>query len=153
MSTNFYAVHVPSEQEYKEMESALAARQLDKLQKLLDESKHEYHIGKRSCGWQFIFVPHTNKRTGEVISPWEDNLASIKEYLSREDVKIVDGYGEEYTCDSFFEEIKDILYHGEHAINGYDQVDNVNSRVHYNVDDVEYTTDEGLRFATDDDWS
>ena len=152
MSTNFYAVHVPSEQEYKEMESTLAAKQLEKLQELLDEAKHKYHIGKRSCGWQFMFVPHISKRTGEIISPWEDTLASIKEYLSRDDVRIVDEYGEEYTCESFFEEIKGILYHSEHAINGYDQVDDVNSRVYYNVSDVEYTTKEGLRFATNDDW-
>lgn len=152
MSTNFYAVHVPTELEYAKMQEALTNRQLGRLQKLLDEAKHEYHIGKRSCGWQFKFVPHINKRTGEVISPWEDTLASIKEYLSRDDVRIVDEYRVEHTYESFFEEIKDILYHGEHAINGYDHVDNVNSRVWYNVSDVEYTTEEGLRFATNDDW-
>lgn len=153
MSTNFYTVHIPTELEYAKMQEALTNKQLDRLQELIDQAQHRYHLGKRSGGWQFMFVPHTNKRTGEIISPWEDNLASIKEYLSREDVKIIDEYGEEYTCESFFEEIKDILYHGEHAINGYDQVDDVNSRVWYNVSDVEYTTEEGLRFATNDDWS
>ena len=159
MSTNFYAKHIPTEQEYKEMEVALANRQLDKLQELMDSAQKQYHIGKRSSGWQFQFVPHIKTRegfwnTGMVISPWEDSYKSIRDYLSRSDVQIVDEYGDEYTCDEFFEEIKDILYHDkEKAINGFDYDCNVEKYPHrIPIGKMEYTTGEGLRFATDDDW-
>lgn len=159
MSTNFYAQHIPTEQEYKEMEEALTNRQLDKLKELIDKAQHKYHIGKRSGGWQFQFCPHIKTRegwwnTGQVISPWEDTLESIKEYLSRDDVQIINEYGEEFTVDQFFNnEIGYCLYHDkDKAINGADYDHNLEKYHRIPIQNTEYTTSEGLRFATDDDW-
>lgn len=160
MGTNFYAKHIPTEQEYKEMETALANRQLDQLRELIDKADHQYHIGKRSGGWQFLFAPHIKKRegfgnSGRIVSPWEDTLDSIKEYLSRDDVQIIDEYGQEFTVDQFFnEQIGHCLYHDEkNAINGfdYDKMDPDSSK-YYRTEDMEYTTEEGLRFSTDEDF-
>ena len=61
MSTNFYAKHIPTESDYKTMQEALTARQLEKLAELLHDAKKIYHIGKRSGGWQFEFVPHIDQ--------------------------------------------------------------------------------------------
>ena len=36
--------------------------------------------------------------------PWEDNLASLKKYLNRSDVQIVDEYGKEFTPEQFWNE-------------------------------------------------
>ena len=164
MSTNFYARHIPTEQEYNEMKEALDARDFDKLQELLDKYQHWYHIGKRSDGWQFLFVPHTQKyvesysikqiETGRVLSPWEDTLASIKEYLSRDDVQIVDEYDKKFTVNEFFNnEISYCLYHDkDNAINGKDY-DSKEPFHRVSIAKNEYTTEEGLRFAIDDNWS
>lgn len=160
MGTNFYAQHIPTEDEYAKMELALVDRQLDKLQELIDNAKKRYHIGKRAGGWQFLFCPHIKTRknfpnSGEIVSPWEDTLESIKEYLSRDDVKIVNDYGEEFTVDQFFnEEIGYCLYHNkDNAINGKDFDSKRATPSVYPISDMEYTTEEGLRFATDEDWA
>ena len=125
MGTNFYARHIPTEQEYEAMQQKIVERNLDELQKLLDEAKTQYHIGKRSGGWQFLFAPHIKLRvgfgnSGQVVSPWENTLESIKEYLNRPDVEIVNEYGEVFTPEQFWnEEVGDALYNDpERYING-----------------------------------
>ena len=162
MGTNFYAKHIPSEQEYAKMQEALTNRQLDKLRELIDIAQTEYHIGKRSSGWQFMFCPHIkNKKDcywgyGQIISPWEDTLESIKEYLSRDDVQIIDEYGNEFTVEQFFnDEIGYCLYHDkDNAINGEDHDNPKNYPIsRLPISTYEYTTEEGLRFATTEDWS
>lgn len=156
MGTNFYAFHIPSEQEYESMQEALTNKQLDKLRELLDNAQKSYHIGKRSCGWQFIFAPHIYQRDdwhkGEIVSPWEDTLDSLKEYLSRDDVRIENEYGDVFTPDQFWnEEIGDCLYRDEHHVNG-DDYDKRDPSKYYRCEDLEYTTDEGLRFSKDADF-
>ena len=161
MGMNFYARHIPSKLEYAKMREALENKDLKRLRKLIDEAEHQYHIGKRSDGWQFQFVPHIKTRegfwnTGKIISPWEDNYKSIRDYLSRSDVEIVDEEGNVFTVDQFFnEEIGYCLYHNsETAINGEDYDNNQEKYPHrIPIGKMEYTTGEGLRFATDDDWS
>lgn len=160
MGTNFYARHIPTEAEYVEMRNALAERQLDKLSKLIKDSKAEYHIGKRSGGWQFLFAPHVKLRngfrnSGEIVSPWENTLESIKEYLSRPDVEIYDEYGRKFTPDEFWnEEVGESLYNDpEHYINGDQYYEKYpNQRSGSFLEDTEFTTEEGLRFSTDEDF-
>ena len=160
MGTNFYARHIPTEAEYVEMRNALAERQLDKLSKLIKDSKAEYHVGKRSCGWQFLFAPHVKLRhgfrnSGEIVSPWENTLESIKEYLSRPDVEIYDEYGRQFTPDEFWnEEVGESLYNDpEHYINGEQYYEKYpNQRGGMFLEDTEFTTEEGLRFSTDEDF-
>ena len=157
MSTNFYAKHIPTESDYKTMQEALTARQLEKLAELLHDAKKIYPIGKRSGGWQFEFVPHIDQsrsyHCNEVNHPWEDTLSSMKEYLSRDDIQIYDEYGKHYTCEQFFEEIAPVLYHDpKTAINGADS-DKMKPNKYYRSEEMEYTTKEGLRFSKDSDWS
>ena len=161
MGTNFYARHIPTEQEYEAMQQKIVERNLDELQKLLNEVRTEYHIGKRSGGWQFLFAPHIKLRvgfwnSGQVVSPWENTLESIKEYLSRPDVQICDEYGRTFTPEEFWnEEVGDALYNDpENYINGdqYYQKHPEERRYMY-LSDTEFTTDEGLRFSTDEDFA
>lgn len=43
--------------------------------------------------------------------PWSDNLESIKEFLSKDYIQIIDEYGEKFTFDQFWNnEIKDWIY-------------------------------------------
>ena len=55
MGTNFYLCHVPTVKEHIEMQELLAKKQYETLKNKIEESTREYHIGKRSCGWQFLF--------------------------------------------------------------------------------------------------
>lgn len=160
MGKNFYARHIATEAEYEEMQKALEERQLDRLSDLINRSKAGYHIGKRSCGWQFLFCPHLKLRrgfvnSGEIVSPWENTLASLKEYLSRPDVEIYDEYGKKFTPDEFWnEEVGESLYNDpEKYINGdqyYKKYPNQRSGIF--LEDTEFTTEEGLRFSTDEDF-
>lgn len=160
MGTNYYARHIPTEAEYEEMQKALTNIQLDKLEELIKQSKSEYHIGKRSCGWQFLFAPHIKLRSGfgnsgEVVSPWENTLESLKEYLSRPDVEIYDEYGQKFTPDEFWNEVVgESLYNDpEKHINCeqyYEKYPNQRNGIF--VEDTEFTTEEGLRFSTDEDF-
>ena len=165
MGTNFYARHIPTELEYAKMQEALTNRELNRLRELLDASQKEYHIGKRSGGWQFLFAPHMymrdDWRKGEIVSPWENTLESIKEYLSRPDVEIYNEYGDKFTPEQFWnEEIGHCLYNDpEHYINGaqYDKrEEEEDTWDSWNkgplVETFEFTTEEGLRFAKDADF-
>ena len=160
MGTNFYVRHIPTEVQYGEMQKALTEKQLDKLEELIKQSKAEYHIGKRSCGWQFLFAPHVKLRSGfrnsgEIVSPWENTLVSLKEYLSRPDVEIYDEYGSKFTPDEFWnEKVGESLYNDpERYINAeqyYKKYPNQRSGMF--LGDTEFTTEEGLRFSTDEDF-
>ena len=156
MGTNFYAVHIPTESEYASMQEAVTNKKLDKLREFLDKSQKKYHIGKRSCGWQFLFSPHIHQRDdwqkGEIVSPWEDTLESLKEYLSRDDVRIENEYGDVFTPDQFWnDEIGYCLYRDKDHINGEDY-DKRDPSKYYRCEDLEYTTKEGLRFSKDADF-
>lgn len=158
MGVNFYCRKIPTASEMKEMQQALTERQYDKLQKLIDTATKQYHIGKRSGGWQFLFAPHIKRRSGfydsgQVVSPWEETIASLKNYLSREDVEIYNEYGDKFTFYEFWnEEIGDSLFNDpENYINSkqyYEKYPNQKSGLF--LEDTEFTTEEGLRFSTND---
>lgn len=118
MGTNFYKV-LPTPEDYPkqvkkvlgEIESELirdgevsyeTQEELNKLSK----SKRSIHLGKRSCGWQFLW----NHNNGEY---YDVNIDSIKEFLESPG-HIEDEYGEIFTVEQFLEdEIKDALW-GDH---------------------------------------
>lgn len=161
MGTNFYCRKIPTAKEMKEMQQALAERQYDKLKELIDATAKEYHIGKRSYGWQFLFAPHIKRRngfanTGCVVSPWEETIASIKKYLSRDDVEIYNEYGEKFSFYDFWnEEIGYCLFNDpKDYINGeqyYEKYPSQKSSIFR--DPMEFTTEEGLRFSTDENFA
>lgn len=151
MGTNFYAVHIPTEDEIKNIHQKLD-EMIDgtigdwefqgQLEALIDKK----HLGKSSCGWQFLWAPNREC--------YAENLKSIKTYLSEPNIRIMDEYGDTYTFDQFFEEIGCKLYYkeGEYT-DGY----------HYDIESKNYSyarcaphehiTSDGLRFANQDDFS
>lgn len=161
MGTNFYCRKIPTASEMTEMQKTLAERQYDKLQELISNSAKEYHIGKRSGGWQFLFAPHIKRRSGfsdsgQIVSPWEETISSIKKYLSRDDIEIYNEYGEKFSFYDFWnEEIGYCLFNDpEKYINSeqyYKKYPSQNS--HIFLEPMEFTTEEGLRFSTDQDFA
>lgn len=112
MGTNFYCKHIPTGAEYAEMQKALAEKQLDRLQELLNKARVKHHIGKRSAGLAFLFqgkMAPADLREQEQI-PWDDNLDSLKEYLNKPDIQIEDEYGNQYTPEKFWKEIESCIY-------------------------------------------
>lgn len=152
MGTNFYARHIPSELEYARMQEALTNKQLDRLRSLLDCTQKSYHIGKRSGGWQFLWAPHIEKATGLIVSPWENFLESIKEYLSRPNVVIYNEYEEEFTFDEFWNEISYCVYNDQEKYINAEQYYKENPSEHRSIRNSEFTTAEGLRFSTTADF-
>ena len=158
MGTNYYCRKIPTVAEMKEMQQALTERQYDKLQHLIDTNAKEYHIGKRSYDWQFLFAPHIKRRSGfynsgQIVSPWEETIESIKSYLSREDIEIYDEYGQKFSFYDFWnDEIGDSLFNDpDMYMNGTDYHNKYpNEPVIFS--DTEFTTEEGLRFSTDEDF-
>ncbi len=149
MGTNFFCKHIPTGAEYAEMQKALAEKQLDQLQELLNKAQVKHHIGKRSAGWAFLFQGKiAPAELGDLEQiPWEDNLTSLKEYLNKPDIQIEDEYGTKYTPEEFWKEIEpwiyvkkgywsDETYHKEHPqeyfykVGSYEKVKN-NTRWSY----------------------
>lgn len=107
-------------------------------------STEELHIGKRSCGWQFIF--QANGINCHV--PWQSNLESLIQYLkSDKDIRIIDEYDRIYSVDDFLSEIKDSLYHDKNHININDIEDNVDQ---FNLLATEYESIDGTRWCSSD---
>lgn len=109
----------------------------------------EVHLGKRSGGWQFIWN-HNNKKY------YEDNLESIKRFLSNGEGWIEDEYGERFTVEDFLnEEVGASMYNDpKRFINGrqYDE----REKCMYEYERCathEYTSKDGLRFSTSTEFS
>jgi hypothetical protein len=73
----------------------------DKLQEYVTEMNEEIHIGKRSCGWKFLF----NHQNGQYFDPRHQE--SLKAWLDDPHYKIVDEYGDEFTFEKFWQMIRD----------------------------------------------
>lgn len=141
MGTNFYARIIPKEEDIKwvqkEIESYLSGETLTIEDDILKNVTREIHLGKRSCGWQFLWQNNPKY--------YNDNLESIKKFLSREDVIIYNEYYERFTVDEFFDnEIGRYLYNDpEYFMNGRQYAEKHNE----SFDDFgEWTTEDGLRF-------
>ena len=147
MGTNFYARHIPTAKEREQMEALLITSQWERLKEVLNESTKEYHIGKRSCGWQFLFHSSTKG------APWrDDTLQSIKDFLEKEDIEIINEYGDSFTPKQFWgEEIGYCLYNDpEKYINC---IQYYKEHPKENVwGTFEFTTEEGLRFSKSEDF-
>lgn len=159
MGTNFYKVIKPkiNKSQVKEITKNvkqiikasdencfITDEQLDYINEQLSELKFtKVHLGKRSCGWQFLWN-HNN------CEYYEKTLESIKTFLNKNDGWIEDEYGDKYTVDQFIkEEIGEAMYNDpEKYINGpqYDKGKNICDWI--KSSNYEFTTPEGLRFST-----
>ena len=150
MGTNIYArVNPPKAEREKFVLKVKAIVDSDelfvisKLNDLLQEYKDdspEVHLGKSSCGWQFLWAPNPK---------WYDNTkASINEFLRRDDVVLYDEYGEYLTPEQVWEKFGNTKgdthesYLQKHP----------EERRYYTRSDYETITKEGLRFAKDADF-
>ena len=149
MGTNFYLCHVPTVKEHIEMQELLAKKQYEALKEKIEKVTHQYHIGKRSCGWQFLFEAGIY---GSTKNPWSNNLQSLKEWLSKPEYIIQDEYGDVFTPEQFWNEISKCLYNNpKEYINGRQYYEECRKRGESCCfDDGEFTSSDGLRFSMSD---
>lgn len=88
MGTNFYARIIPSKERKEKVKKLIDENNFDAKDEINDLFK-EVHIGKRSCGWKFLWNSNLNE-------PIYDKLTKkcISEFLHRPDVKIYNEYDE-----------------------------------------------------------
>ena len=155
MGTNFYLCHIPTVKEHIEMQELLAKKQYEELKNKIEEVTHQYHIGKRSCGWQFLFEAGTGDLKPDddgyyrLNNPWSNNLQSLKEWLSKSEYIIKNEYGDIFTSEQFWNEINECLYNNpEKYINGEQHYEMCRKRgEECCVDHKEFTSPDGLRFT------
>ena len=127
MGTNFYARIIPKEDEKNELINKIINNKFDEIEDLASElygNRNEYtrkgnviHLGKRSCGWKFLWNPniirycdgYIDTETKEFVPVWKYDQVypltkqGITDFCNREDVIITDEYGEQYTSEEFLE--------------------------------------------------
>lgn len=127
MGTNFYARIIPKEEEKNQLINSIVNNEFDKIEDLASELygiRNEYskrgnviHLGKRSCGWKFLWNPNVIKycdgyvdpETKEFVPVWKyDQVYSltkqgITDFVMRDDVIIYDEYGKQENPIEFLE--------------------------------------------------
>ena len=107
MGTNFYARSISTQEEVAALHKLVddVAAGVYSISSMIEEIEivNDIHLGKRSAGWQFNWESHPEY--------YSDNLESIKEFLSRDDIVIVDEYNTKFSLEEFLnEEIGYCLY-------------------------------------------
>ena len=145
MGTNFYARIILKEEDIKRVhriiDGYLTGNTLEIDDDILKDAVQKIHLGKRSSGWQFLWQANPKY--------YQDNLESIKEFLSRDDVIIYNEYEERFTLEKFLDkEIGYCLYNDpEYFMNDRQYAEKHNE----SFDDFgEWTTEDGLRFVKGD---
>ena len=171
MGTNFYAKRLPTRSR-KDRLYKIVYDQMDvvKIVKMIDDGEfyaarnhindfaedfekeaknveERVHIGKRSCGWQFLWHWHGGQY-------YDKTLESIRAFLSDPDIVIEDEYHEIFTVEQFFDdEIKDIIYKTDKLFDlpsYYKHCREKGEKIFESGLNTEFTTEEGLRFCTVD---
>lgn len=139
MGTNFYARVIPKKSRIENLKKIIDEHDIEKINEqiqemfgLVDEYNRvgsKYHLGKRSCGWKFLwnsncFVKKNYHREEDTIigdgvgctsykfisdpstleQTYELTKEGIKKFITRDDIVIVD----EYVEDKSIQELKDI---------------------------------------------
>lgn len=150
MGTNIYARVNPPKAErekfvlkVKEIVESDELFMFSKLHELVQEYSWDYpevHLGKRSCGWQFLWAPNPK---------WYENTkASIDKFLRREDVVLYNEYGEYLTPEEVWEDYASMEgYTHETYLDEHPE-----ERRYYDRVNVETVTKEGLRIASSADF-
>ena len=128
---------------YREIEHIMTSL-ADTIPERLNEYKDCVHLGKSAVGWQFLWQLHPGQY-------YEPLLSSIKEFLAdTEHWQIVDEYDVHFTPDEFFDKIGSIIFKGENATDSFDY--NKTKRGYKTTINSfnEFSTEEGLRFSTDE---
>ena len=140
MGTNFYAI-IPVKKrttnKLRELADKLDAKEQinidNELYDIKEELKdHEVHLGKRSCGWAFLWDANNLKY-------YDPTLASIKKFIDDNNGTIVDEYGVEFTWDEFInDEIVNSLHPSTEPITTTDGL----KELHMDIDRINYIDNE-----------
>lgn len=127
MGTNFYARIIPKEEDKQKLIDAINDNQYDIIENLASElygRRNEYtrkgneiHLGKRSCGWKFLWNPNIIKYHDGYIDPETKDYIDVVKYdyvypltkqgitdfCNRKDIIIYDEYGEQFNPEEFLE--------------------------------------------------
>lgn len=147
MGTNFYARVIPKRKDINDTLKVIRNYLIGIYLKIdtdpIYDMSEVIHLGKRSAGWQFLWQKN-NKY-------YQDNLESIKKFLSRKDVIIYNEYGTKFTVDELFdEELKGCLYNDKGHINLRQYYCRYPNEYKGQSLSDEYITKDGLRFTTGD---
>ena len=146
MGTNFYARRIPTQEEVAALHKHIdeVAAGVYSISSMIEEIEivNDIHLGKRSAGWQFNWESHPEY--------YSDNLESIKEFLSRDDIVIVDEYNTKFSLEEFLnEEIGYCLYNDpEKYINGSQYYEKYEKGCQPVWSIKEWTSEDGLRFSS-----
>lgn len=147
MGTNFYARIIPKEKDIdntlKVIKNYLIGINLNIDNDIIEEISQRIHLGKRSAGWQFLWQENSDY--------YQDNLKSIKKFLSRKDVIIYNEYGDKFTVDELFNnELENCLYNDENHLNIRQYQQRYPNEISSYIDVNQWTTKDGLRFTKGD---
>ena len=124
MGTNYYARIIPKEEDKQNLIDAINNNQYNIIEDLAPElygRRNEYtrkgneiHLGKRSCGWKFLWNPNVIKyaegyldENKEYVPVYKYDYVypltkqGITDFCNREDVIITDEYGETFSAEEF----------------------------------------------------
>ena len=119
MGTNYYARIIPKEEDKQRLIDAINNNQCDIIEDLASELYgrrndysgigNEIHLGKRSCGWKFLWNPNVIKVWDSEARDYTYNYVypltkeGITNFVMRDDVIIIDEYGEQQDPKEFLE--------------------------------------------------
>ena len=95
MSTNFYAIFKVDDEVKQQIKDKIDANDFKGAQELFPIT--EVHLGKRSCGWKFLFNHNDWK--------YYKDLKSLKKFIKEHEIK--DEYGKTITPEEFWQDVKD----------------------------------------------
>lgn len=151
MGTNFYYIIPVSELKQQKLKEMITSEpNFCDLEEELDNIKyhHNIHLGKRSCGWQFLWDFHKGRFYGS-------SLQSIREFLENGGGEIRDEYGRKFTVEQFFtEEINDCLYRDEEhdTLESYYHKHPEGNRYGVRPSQEEFISKDKLRFSKNEDF-
>ena len=166
MGTNVYMRRIPTAKQKEELKLLLkkefkaAIESIDKDEDLRpaesdwhlsDEIENtrkriyeEVHIGKRSCGWKFLFAPNPQY--------YEEAKESILQFIHQNGWQLFDEYGDKIDPDLFWDEYVACMEDGWTG-ETYDRWEREQGHHSYiSVASYEHVTPSGLRFARDADF-
>ena len=147
MGTNYYACRKMSIEDKKKAINLLNEEKYDELIDFINKKYSKIHIGKQSCGWQFLFNYNSFKY-------YSLNRKSINDFLSTNE--IIDEYGNNIDIISFWnmvdsniEKLNNITYYKSDPMLSFMVLEeNIPLELkEYNVILGEFYSD-GLRFSS-----
>lgn len=117
MGTNYYLRRIPTKEEIAQCHKLVDERKFEYmdvmnekygapyLETVLEKITEKIHIGKKSCGWRFLFQIHNDL--------YGKSIQSCIEFLKRQTGtgmwRFIDEYGEEISIDDFESMVRNSL--------------------------------------------